>query len=70
MLFRSSNVASLLTDKRYGKTFSQPAKVIAKAGSWKNVKKEDLKWGVKDRESFLNALVAVLRPVYGVVDVI
>lgn len=68
--FTTSNVASLLTDKRYGKTFSQPAKVIAKAGSWKNVKKEDLKWGVKDRESFLNALVAVLRPVYGVVDVL
>ena len=68
--FTTSNVASLLTDKRYGKTFSQPARVIAKAGSWKNVKKEDLKWGVKDRESFLNALVAVLRPVYGVVDVL
>ncbi len=68
--FTTSNVANLLTDKRYGKTFSQPAKVIAKAGSWKNVKKEDLKWGVKDRESFLNALVAVLRPVYGVVDVL
>lgn len=68
--FTTSNVASLLTDKRYGKTFSQPAKVIAKAGSWKNVKKEDLKWGVKDRESFLNALVAVLRPVFGVVDVL
>ena len=68
--FTTTNVANLLTDKRYGKTFSQPAKVIAKAGSWKNVKKEDLKWGVKDRESFLNALVAVLRPVYGVVDVL
>ena len=68
--FTTTNVANLLTDKRYGKTFSQPAKVIANAGSWKNVKKEDLKWGVKDRESFLNALVAVLRPVYGVVDVL
>ncbi|WP_448921250.1 hypothetical protein [Eubacterium sp.] len=68
--FTTTNVANLLTDKRYGKSFSQPAKVIAKAGSWKNVKKEDLKWGVKDRDTFLNALVAVLRPVYGVVDVL
>lgn len=68
--FTTTNVANLLTDKRYGKTFSKAAKVIAKAGSWKNVKKEDLKWGVKDRDTFLNALVAVLRPVYGVVDVL
>lgn len=68
--FTTTNVANLLTDKRYGKTFSKAANVISKAGSWKNVKKEDLKWGVKDRDTFLNALVAVLRPVYGVVDVL
>lgn len=68
--FTTTNVANLLTDKRYGKSFDKAAKVIAKAGSWKNVKKEDLKWGVKDRETFLNALVAVLRPIYGVVDVL
>ena len=68
--FSTTNVANLLTDKRYGKKFSKAANVISKAGSWKNVKKEDLKWGVKDRDTFLNALVAVLRPVYGVVDVL
>lgn len=68
--FTTTNVANLLTDKRYGKTFSKAANVISKAGSWKNVKKEDLKWGVKNRDTFLNALVAVLRPVYGVVDVL
>ena len=68
--FTTTNVANLLTDKRYGKKFSKAANVISKAGSWKNVKKEDLKWGVKDRDTFLNALVAVLRPVYGVVDVL
>ncbi len=68
--FTTTNVANLLTDKRYGKTYSKAAKVISAAGSWKNVKKEDLKWGVKDRETFLNALVAVLRPIYGVLDVL
>ena len=68
--FTASNVAKLLTDKRYGKTYDKAAKVIANAGSWKNVKKEDLKWGVKDRETFLGALTAVLRPVFGVLDVL
>lgn len=68
--FTASNVAKLLTDKNYGKTYDQAARVIAKAGSWKKVKKEDLKWGVKDRETFLGALTAVLRPVFGVLDVL
>lgn len=68
--FTAPNVAKLLTDKRYGKTYDKAARVIAKAGSWKNVKKEDLKWGVKDRETFLGALTAVLRPVFGVLDVL
>ncbi|WP_178668493.1 hypothetical protein [uncultured Eubacterium sp.] len=68
--FTAPNVAKLLTDKRYGKTYDKAARVIANAGSWKNVKKEDLKWGVKDRETFLGALTAVLRPVFGVLDVL
>lgn len=68
--FTAPNVAKLLTDNRYGKTYDKAARVIAKAGSWKNVKKEDLKWGVKDRETFLGALTAVLRPVFGVLDVL
>ena len=68
--FTAPNVAKLLTDKNYGKTYDKAARVIAKAGSWKNVKKEDLKWGVKDRETFLGALTAVLRPVFGVLDVL
>lgn len=68
--FTAPNVAKLLTDKNYGKSYDKAARVIAKAGSWKNVKKEDLKWGVKDRETFLGALTAVLRPVFGVLDVL
>lgn len=68
--FSTSNVASLLTNADYGKEYPDAANVIKKAGSWKNVKKESLKWGVTDRDSFMNALVAVLRPVYGVLDVL
>ena len=68
--FSAGNVAKLLTDGDYGKTYPDAAAVIRSAGSWKNVKAENLKFGVKDRDSFLNALVAVLRPIYGVLDVI
>lgn len=68
--FSTSNVASLLTNSDYGKEYPDAANVIKRAGSWKNVKKESLKWGVTDRDSFMNALVAVLRPVYGVLDVL
>ncbi|MBE6816333.1 MAG: hypothetical protein E7520_01360 [Ruminococcaceae bacterium] len=68
--FSAGNVASLLTNGDYGKTYPAAASVIRNAGSWKNVKAENLKFGVKDRDSFLNALVAVLRPIYGVLDVL
>lgn len=68
--FSTSNVAKLLTNEKYGKTYADAASVIASAGSWKNVKVESLKWGVTDRDSFFHALVAVLRPIYGVLDVL
>ena len=68
--FSAGNVAKLLTDGDYGRTYPDAAAVIRSAGSWKNVKAENLKFGVKDRDSFLNALVAVLRPIYGVLDVL
>ena len=68
--FTTKNVAALLTDKTYGKTFDAAARTIKSAGSWKSVNKSSLSWGVTDRESFLNALAAVLRPLYGVLDVI
>lgn len=68
--FTTKNVAALLTDKAYGKTFEAAARTIKSAGSWKSVNKSSLSWGVTDRESFLNALAAVLRPLYGVLDVI
>ncbi len=68
--FSTANVAKLLTDKSYGKTYAGPAAVIANAGSWKNVNADSLKWGVTDRDSFFHALVAVLRPIYGVLDVL
>lgn len=68
--FTTKNVAALLTDKTYGKTFEAAARTIKSVGSWKSVNKSSLSWGVTDRESFLNALAAVLRPLYGVLDVI
>lgn len=68
--FSTSNVASLLTNEAYGKTYSANASVIAAAGSWSKVNTDNLKWGVKDRDSFFQALVAVLRPIYGVLDVL
>lgn len=68
--FSTSNMASLLTDKDYGQSYEAAAKVIKNAGSWKNVNKASLSWGVTDRASFLNALAAVLRPLYGVLDVL
>jgi len=68
--FTTDNVAKLLKDKDYGTSYSSAAKVIEKAGSWSKVNKESLSWGVTDRDSFLHALCAVLRPVYGVLDVL
>ena len=68
--FSTGNVSSLLMNERYGLTYPAAATVIQSAGSWKNVKAEDLKFGVKDRNSFLHALTAVLRPIFGVLDVL
>lgn len=68
--FTTGNVAKLLVDEKYGKTYPASADAIKNAGSWKKVNKKDLTWGVKDRDSFLHALCAVLRPIYGVLDVL
>ena len=68
--FSTSNVASLLTNSKYGLTYPAAASVIRSAGSWSKVNADSLKFGVTDRDSFLNALVSVLRPLYGVLDVI
>lgn len=68
--FSTSNVASLLTNEKYGKTYAAAASVIKNAGSWSKVNKDSLVWGVTDRQSFLHALTAVLRPIYGVLDVL
>lgn len=68
--FTAKNVANLLTDSKYGKAYPEAAKAIAKAGSWKKVKAADLDFKVTDRDSFINALCAVLRPIYGVLDVL
>lgn len=68
--FSTTNVANLLVNKDYGQTFESAASVIRNAGSWKNVNADALKWGVTDRDSFFHALVAVLRPIYGVLDVL
>lgn len=68
--FTTGNVASLLTNSDYGKTYPAAAATIRSAGSWKSIKAESLKFGVKDRDSFLSALTAVLRPLFGVLDVL
>ncbi len=68
--FSTDNVAKLLTDSDYGQTYSSAASVISSAGSWANVNKDSLTWGVTDRDSFMSALCAVLRPIYGVLDVL
>ena len=68
--FTTTNVANLLVDEAYGQSYADAASAIKSAGSWANVKAENLKWGVTDRDSFLHALAAVLRPVYGVLDVL
>ncbi len=68
--FTTAHFAELLRDKTYGKTYDGVAKTIAKAGSWSNVNTAKLSWGVSDRDSFLHALAAVLRPMYGVLDVL
>lgn len=68
--FTTGNVAKLLTDKAYGQQYASAAKVIEKAGSWSKVNKDNLSWGVTDRDSFVHALCAVLRPIYGVLDVL
>ena len=63
-------VADLLENADYGRTYPGAASVIRNAGSWKNVKAENLKFGVKDRDTFLHALTAALRPLFGVLDVL
>lgn len=68
--FSTENVAKLLVDEKYGQKFTSASATIAAAGSWKNVNESALKWGVTDRDSFFHALVAVLRPLYGVLDVL
>lgn len=68
--FTTANVAKLLTDKDYGQSYASVAKVIEKAGSWSKVNKANLHWGVTDRDSFVHALCAALRPIYGVLDVL
>lgn len=68
--FSTSNVAKLLVDEKYGQKFESASATISAAGSWKNVNTDSLKWGVTDRDSFFHALVAVLRPLYGVLDVL
>lgn len=68
--FSTGNVAKLLVDERYGQKFESAAATISAAGSWSKVNVDSLKWGVTDRDSFFHALVAVLRPLYGVLDVL
>jgi hypothetical protein len=68
--FSTEHVAKLLTDERYGQSYAGPASVIKNAGSWSKVSEGSLHWGVTDRDSFFHALAAVLRPMYGVLDVL
>lgn len=68
--FSTGAVADLLENKDYGQTYSSAARTIRNAGSWSRVNANSLSWGVTDRDSFVHALCAVLRPLYGVLDVL
>ena len=68
--FSTGNVAALLTNAKYGRKYEAAAATIRSAGSWKDIQAKDLAFGVKDRDSFLHALTAVLRPLFGVLDVL
>lgn len=68
--YSTENVAKLLNDSSYGKTYPTNASIIASASSWSSIDPSSLKWGVTDRDSFFNALCAALRPFYGVLDVL
>ena len=68
--YSTKTVAKLLTDESYGKTYANAAAVIGSASSWSKVNTSSLKWGVKDKDSFFNALAAAMRPFYGVLDVL
>ncbi len=68
--FSTDAVADLLENKDYGQTYSSAARVIRNAGAWSRVNANSLSWGVTDRDSFVHALCAVLRPLYGVLDVL
>lgn len=68
--FSTGHVADLLENKDYGQTYASAARVIRNAGSWSRVNANSLSWGVTDRDSFVHALCAVLRPLYGVLDVL
>ncbi len=66
----TAGVAKLLTDRKYGESFPAAARTISRASSWKNIKAENLSFGVNNRDSFMHALAAALRPLYGVLDVL
>lgn len=68
--FSTGAVADLLENKDYGQTYSSAARTIRNAGSWSRVNANSLSWGVTDRDSFVHALCAALRPLYGVLDVL
>lgn len=68
--FSTTGVAALLVNDDYGQSYASAASVIRNAGSWNRVNADKLSWGVEDRDSFVHALSAVLRPLYGVLDVL
>lgn len=68
--FTTDGVAAVLTDKAYGQSYDAVAKAVKDAGTWSKVSADKLVWGVKDRDSFLHALTAALRPIFGVLDVL
>lgn len=68
--FSTTGVAALLVNDDFGQSYASAASVIRNAGSWNRVNADKLSWGVEDRDSFVHALSAVLRPLYGVLDVL
>ncbi|MDE6766989.1 MAG: hypothetical protein K2J35_02195, partial [Eubacterium sp.] len=67
----TQDIAAILMDKSYGATYTDAANAIKAQSSWSNVK--NVNWGFTDgsdkaQQGFVNALVAILRPFYNVLN--
>ena len=67
-----SFVKAYLKDASYGRTYANAATKIGSVASWKDLNESSVNWGFADgdKEGFLNALVASLRPFNSIASVL